>query len=74
MPFGQCNAATTLERLKDEVCLNILVARQVEFNGHMVSSDVISTRPDRTKAIQDLNVPTNGNESKVIIGLYSYFK
>lgn len=43
--------------------MNTLVARYVEFNGHMVSSDVISTRPDKTKAIQDLNVPTNVNES-----------
>ncbi len=59
-------------KLKPKKCT--LFARQVEFLGHIVSSDGISTSPDKTKAIQGWKVPTNVTEVRSFIGLCSYYR
>ncbi|KAK3720685.1 hypothetical protein QZH41_003450 [Actinostola sp. cb2023] len=60
MAFGLCNAPATFERLMEKVLSGLsweicpkkghLFQQSVEFLGHIVSSDGISTNPEKVKA------------------------
>ena len=59
-------------KLKPKKC--VLFARQVEFLGHIVSSEGISTSPAKTKAVESWMVPRNITEVRSFLGLCSYYR
>ena len=51
-----------------------LFAREVEFLGHVISSEGIKTDPKKTKAVQEWPKPTNIHEVRSFLGLCSYYR
>ncbi|XP_062593536.1 uncharacterized protein K02A2.6-like [Saccostrea cucullata] len=46
--------------------------QSIEYFGHMISSNGISPRPERVRAIRELAAPTNVTELKRILGMVNY--
>ena len=52
----------------------ILMQKEVEFLGHIVSGDGVSTDPNKIKAIEEWPVPRNVKEVRSFIGICSYYR
>ena len=59
-------------KLKPRKCQ--LFAREVEFLGHVISSEGIKTDPKKTKAVQEWPKPTNVHEVRSFLGFCSYYR
>jgi hypothetical protein len=59
-------------KLKARKCS--LFATQVEYLGHLVSQEWISTHPDKIKVVQNWEVPTNVSEVRSFLGFCSYYR
>ena len=59
-------------KLKPRKCT--LFRRSVLYLGHIVSSDGVSTDPEKTRAIADWPTPTNVKEVQSFLGLASYYR
>ena len=57
-------------RLKKSKCL--LMAPEVEYLGHKISSEGLLPRPEKVKAIQESPKPQSVTELKSFLGLLSY--
>ena len=59
-------------KLKPSKCH--LFQDQVEFLGHLVSKEGVSTCPEKIAAVQDWPVPTTVKEVRSFLGLCSYYR
>ena len=59
-------------KLKSKKCN--LFAQQVEFLGHKVSADGISTSPAKTQVVHNWPTPCNVSELRSFLGLCSYYR
>ena len=59
-------------KLKPKKCM--LFAKQVEFLGHIVSSNGISTSPSKIKVVKEWQTPTSVTEVRSFLGLCSYYR
>ena len=51
-----------------------LFKKEVEFLGHIVSSDGVSTNPEKVRIVQEWPVPENISQLKSFLGLCSYYR
>lgn len=51
-----------------------LFRSSVKYLGHVISEDGIATDPEKTKAVQELPIPTNVHELRSTIGFLSYYR
>ena len=59
-------------RLKPKKCC--FAQLEVDYLGHVVSSDGIRTDPKKTRAVSEFPVPTNVREVRSFVGLASYYR
>lgn len=68
--FERINSANL--KLNPKKC--ILFQKEVEFLGHVVNEDRVSTDPDKTQVIREWVVPKNVTEVRSFLGLCSYYR
>ena len=68
--FNQLLAAGL--KLKARICT--LFATEVDYLGHFIFEQGISTHPDKIAAAQDWQTPTNTSEWRSFVGFCSYYR
>lgn len=64
-------SAAGLKLHPDKCCF---MTKELEFMGHRVGGEGISTLEEKVRAVRDWPVPTNLQELKSFIGLASYYR
>ena len=59
-------------KLKGSKCY--LLQREIEFLGHVVTCDRVSTNPAKVQAVRDWPVPTNATEVRSFVSMCSYYR
>ena len=71
--------ANTLERLanaglKINPAKTILVQQEVNYLGHIISTEGIKPNPEKIAAVQNLKPPSTVREVRMFLGLTGYFR
>ncbi|KAL7841975.1 hypothetical protein SRHO_G00236640 [Serrasalmus rhombeus] len=61
----------TLQKIADKCCF---MRRELEFLGHRIGGEGISTMEEKVQVVQDWPTPSNLRELKSFIGLASYYR